>query len=202
MPNAIARPPFTIQRICELCLDSQQNYAEIGKFLRALERSLLVTSSGDSFISVHTDTDNADLASASFLRDATTPLFSPITFLHEDPRSRSPSPMSISGVHVSLEEDGSTSGDVIGLVDELDIPEPGHLADRPRSLTRITTEHDISRARTSGLDQSDAIPTSALADNQNNMMNALKTELFGFAKDEDKEVEDMVLENKGTVENQ
>ena len=41
--------PFTIQRICELCIRPQDHYKAVGKYLRAVEKTLLVTSTWDSF---------------------------------------------------------------------------------------------------------------------------------------------------------
>jgi hypothetical protein len=41
--------PFTIQRICELCIRPQEHYKAVGKYLRAVEKALLVTSTWDSF---------------------------------------------------------------------------------------------------------------------------------------------------------
>lgn len=72
----------------------------------------------------------------------TIPLFSPIPFLHDDARrsqSRSPppSPLILHGVDAS----GAvpTTPKVIGLVDELDDPSPGHMSEHPTPLTSVTT---------------------------------------------------------------
>lgn len=37
-------PPFTIQRMCELLLDPKKQYSRIDKFMRALEKNILVVS--------------------------------------------------------------------------------------------------------------------------------------------------------------
>lgn len=107
------------------------------------------------------------------LREATTPLFSPIPFLHEDARSRSRSrsppmsPLQLAGTGRSLSpgaddfrlggaaavavvdpvpldaiavEGGPIAdGPVIGLVDELDDPSPGHMSDHPTALSATTS---------------------------------------------------------------
>jgi serine/threonine-protein phosphatase 4 regulatory subunit 2 len=145
-------PPFTIQRLCELCVEPRKHYKAIGKYLRAVERTILVTSTRDMYTS---DVDPGDVEmGASFgdnesLRLAMTPVFSPIPFLHDDARrSRSPSPFELaatrrpSGTHDDLERpaiDLSATRHGIGLVDELDDPMPGHLADHPTPLTTVTS---------------------------------------------------------------
>ena len=78
-----------------------------------------------------------------------TPLFSPISFLHDDARrshSRSPppSPLNLNGIDhsggVSLNaETLSIETRELGLVDELDDPNPGHLSERPTALTSVTS---------------------------------------------------------------
>ncbi|KAJ2917201.1 hypothetical protein MD484_g3177, partial [Candolleomyces efflorescens] len=100
-------PPFTIQRLCELLLEPQKQYKSVGKYLRAVEKSILVTSTFDSFPQ-DASSSNAPsngrpavpstqpLVFTSRSRPST-PLFSPIPFLHEDARiarsrSRSISP--------------------------------------------------------------------------------------------------------------
>jgi len=75
----------------------------------------------------------------------TTPLFSPIPFLHDDARrskSRSPppSPLALS----TASSDGIVAADsleqkALGLVDELDDPSPGHMSDHPTALSSVTT---------------------------------------------------------------
>jgi serine/threonine-protein phosphatase 4 regulatory subunit 2 len=71
-----------------------------------------------------------------------TPLFSPISFLHDDARrsrSRSPppSPLNLNGTEHSGDP-LSIELRELGLVDELDDPNPGHLSDRPTALTSVT----------------------------------------------------------------
>ncbi|KAJ3523327.1 hypothetical protein NMY22_g11487 [Coprinellus aureogranulatus] len=88
-------PPFTIQRLCELLLDPKKHYNSVGKYLRAVEKSILVTSTHNSF--PIEPTPSSDLPSnpngnghttIAFVTRSTpsTPLFSPIAFLHEDAR--------------------------------------------------------------------------------------------------------------------
>ena len=158
-------PPFTIQRLCELAINPQKHYTNVGKYLRAVERSLLVTSSSDAFPPISADEAISDVASISMLsaagslREATTPLFSPIPFLHGDARSRSRSrsppmsPLDLAAKRqlsphsgdMSMSMDSSDpvvlegDGPALGLVDELDDPSPGHLSDHPPPLSSTTT---------------------------------------------------------------
>ena len=81
-------------------------------------------------------------------------MFSPIPFLHGDARrshSRSPppSPLALSalgagGSTTTSPHSGAEGADqkVIGLVDELDDPSPGHLSDHPQPLSATTTVAD------------------------------------------------------------
>ncbi|KAI0682052.1 PPP4R2-domain-containing protein, partial [Cytidiella melzeri] len=41
--------PFTIQRLCELCLHPQKEYKFLGKYFRAIKRTTLVMSTWDTF---------------------------------------------------------------------------------------------------------------------------------------------------------
>ncbi|GJE86907.1 PPP4R2-domain-containing protein [Phanerochaete sordida] len=149
-------PPFTIQRVCELCLYPKKHYRMIGKYLRAVEKTLLVTSTWDAFpvpadgasrmINSTTNFDSVLLTSAP-----PTPMFSPIPFLHDDARrskSRSPPPsplalpaLATGGTSMSAPNAGSEGAEppVLGLVDELDDPSPGHLSDHPQPLSSTTT---------------------------------------------------------------
>lgn len=78
----------------------------------------------------------------------TTPLFSPIPFLHNDARrsqSRSPppSPLALGGttplIGGNVEPLDALEPKALGLVDELDDPSPGHMSDHPTALTSVTT---------------------------------------------------------------
>ncbi|THU92175.1 hypothetical protein K435DRAFT_967780 [Dendrothele bispora CBS 962.96] len=147
-----SEPPFTIQRVCELCVSPRKHYKSVGKYLRAFEKSLLVTSTQDSFpLSSLTDkgTDAsiqnmAPMTSAS-QSTPTTPLFSPIPFLHEDARrskSRSPppSPLALSAAGpVSGGHPEALETKALGLVDELDDPSPGHMSEQPVAITSVTS---------------------------------------------------------------
>ncbi|TFK54946.1 PPP4R2-domain-containing protein [Heliocybe sulcata] len=159
-------PPFTIQRVCELCVRPKEHYNNIGKYLRAVEKSLLVTSTWDAFppptsgsqntfASISLPTNTSPLPSAP-----ATPMFSPIPFLHDDARrskSRSPPPSPLA--LTAMDKPGATANDdpavlgassseqkVLGLVDELDDPSPGHLSDHPTALSATT---DIPAERSS-----------------------------------------------------
>ncbi|KAJ2922223.1 hypothetical protein H1R20_g14859, partial [Candolleomyces eurysporus] len=149
--DAFDGPPFTIQRLCELLIEPQKHYKSVGKYLRAVEKSILVTST------------------------PSTPLFSPIAFLHEDARiarsrSRSISPTRLDAASVreatlpppspppdsepgtplllsaelpskpdeKVKQEGVGEASIgIGLVDELDDPSPGHMSEVPTPLTAI-----------------------------------------------------------------
>lgn len=133
--------PFTIQRVCELCVRPRQHYKYIGKYLRAVEKCLLVTSSWDTFPPL-SDIESTYSASGhpsistSAVSAPNTPMFSPIPFLHEDARrSRSSSPIPSPGPA----EDGADQPKVLGLVDELDDPSPGHLSDHIEPISATTT---------------------------------------------------------------
>ncbi|RPD80122.1 PPP4R2-domain-containing protein [Lentinus tigrinus ALCF2SS1-7] len=143
--------PFTIQRLCELCVYPRQHYKYIGKYLRAVEKSLLVTSTYDAFPPL-SETESTYSAvghpsiSTSAVSAPNTPLFSPIPFLHEDARrskSRSPPPSplvlpaTVTGGITAAEEAADVKA--LGLVDELDDPSPGHLSDHIEPISATTT---------------------------------------------------------------
>ncbi|KAH9043316.1 PPP4R2-domain-containing protein [Lactarius pseudohatsudake] len=145
--------PFTIQRLADLCARPRENYTALGKYCRALEKSLFVTSTWNSFPPLPSqpkDTMGIAATRAGLLSSIpSTPLFSPISFLHDDARrsrSRSPppSPLNLNGTEHSggapLDTDPlSIEPRELGLVDELDDPNPGHLSDRPTALTSVTS---------------------------------------------------------------
>ena len=146
-------PPFTIQRVCELLFQPEKMYKSLGKYLRALERALLVTSTSDQYLeNTFTDSSpsnpNANV-SDNTLRLATTPLFSPIPFLHPemDPITGQVAASSVNGAisapsPMMLDEDVPTPPSPrLGLVDELDDPSPegNHMSDHPKALSSTTT---------------------------------------------------------------
>lgn len=147
-------PPFTIQRLADLCARPRENYTALGKYCRALEKALYVTSTWDSFppLPLQPIDSMAFVAARVGLSSPSapsTPLFSPISFLHDDARrshSRSPppSPLNLNGTDhgggIPLDAEGlSMEPRELGLVDELDDPNPGHLSDRPTALTSVTS---------------------------------------------------------------
>jgi len=146
--------PFTIQRLADLCARPRENYTALGKYCRALEKSLYVTSTWNSFPPLPSQPNHTmgiAVTRAGLLPTSvpSTPLFSPISFLHDDARrshSRSPppSPLNLNGTEHSggahLDSDPlSIEPRELGLVDELDDPNPGHLSDRPTALTSVTS---------------------------------------------------------------
>ncbi|KAG6919926.1 hypothetical protein DXG01_013275 [Tephrocybe rancida] len=157
-------PPFTIQRVCELCIHPRQHYSSVGKYLRAVEKSLLVTSTWHSFpplSEVDKDPNGRSVFSLGSTRQSApaTPLFSPIPFLHDDARrskSRSPppSPLTLAASAIAAERMEPLEPRALGLVDELDDPSPGHMSDRPTALTSTTsTEGDTPRPFLGTLEQ-------------------------------------------------
>jgi len=149
-------PPFTIQRIAELCIRPTEHYKKLGKYLRAVEKSLLVTSTWDAFPLVSGGASTRPgigqiSITTSVLSTPSTPMFSPIPFLHEDARrssSRSPPPsplvlpaMEAGGTATALPHAGAEGAEqkALGLVDELDDPSPGHLSEHPQPLSATTT---------------------------------------------------------------
>ncbi|KAG8808056.1 CDP-diacylglycerol-inositol 3-phosphatidyltransferase, partial [Serendipita sp. 399] len=139
-------PPFTIKRICELVLVPRDHYRTVGKYLRGLEKTLLVTSSPKTFDISSEDSETSvytALGMDGVLKTVSTPIFTPITFLHDDARQRSRSPPdSPLRLHNSLavnDPHGEEELKGLGLVDELDTPEPGHMASEPKPLTATTS---------------------------------------------------------------
>ncbi|KAG7452641.1 PPP4R2-domain-containing protein [Guyanagaster necrorhizus] len=143
--------PFTIQRVCELCLNPVRHYKSVGKYLRAVEKSLLVTSTWDSFpkssgdeIDTKMPLNVVGVPSGSSSVPAT-PLFSPIPFLHSDARrskSRSPPPSPLAlGAAGSIRagQAEAPAPKALGLVDELDDPSPGHMSDHPTAISSVTS---------------------------------------------------------------
>ncbi|PPQ70278.1 hypothetical protein CVT24_000841 [Panaeolus cyanescens] len=143
-------PPFTIQRLCELCLNPKMHYKSVGKYLRAVDKSIFVTSTIDSFPPL-TQTELQSAGRSAIMLGSTlqsapsTPLFSPIPFLHDDARrskSRSPPPTPL-----MLNPNDDTEMKALGLVDELDDPSPGHMSDHPTALTSVTTLPEASTSK-------------------------------------------------------
>ncbi|KAF8959087.1 PPP4R2-domain-containing protein [Flammula alnicola] len=146
-------PPFTIQRLCELCIEPKKHYKSVGKYLRAVEKSILVTSTWDSFpplteSEIHSAGRSAIMLGSTLQSAPSTPLFSPIPFLHDDARrskSRSPPPTPLNlNSTVPLTEEPIKA---LGLVDELDDPSPGHMSDHPTPLSSVTTTTDSPHPR-------------------------------------------------------
>lgn len=114
----------------------------MGKYLRAVEKTLLVTSTWDSFpnpVSGEAKPNGAGPTisplSIGPLSAPTTPTFSPIPFLHSDARARS---KSRSPPRTSPNELNDVEP-AFGRVDELDDPRPGHLSDSPIPISSTTT---------------------------------------------------------------
>ncbi|KAI0093872.1 PPP4R2-domain-containing protein [Irpex rosettiformis] len=148
--------PFTIQRLCELSLHPRKQYKFLGKYLRAVERTTLVTSAWDAFPSSSKSSGKPSnisvvLGPLPSTSAPATPMFSPIPFLHEDARrsqSRSPPPSPLTlpaagpgNIASIMPPIGSANHDqkALGLVDELDDPSPGHLSDHPQPLSATTS---------------------------------------------------------------
>ncbi|KAF6764842.1 PPP4R2-domain-containing protein [Ephemerocybe angulata] len=166
-------PPFTIQRLCELLLDPKRHYKSVGKYLRAVEKSILVTSSHNSFPSEPSTSSNPSNGHSNANNMPTNPSStSTIAFATQDtkmfafkhkadsrvegqkyregtqpPTSPTPEPetpllmsaaLPLKGGKVKAEpvgEVGETGAVGLGMVDELDDPNPGHMSDGPTPLT-------------------------------------------------------------------
>ena len=124
------------------------HYKSLAKYLRAVEKSLLVTSTWDSFpLPIGGEAkDNCGVVASDSLGGTTTssapptPRFDPIPFLHDDARtsrSPSPAPLMLGAAHVPIVDEHEQKA--IGLVDELDDPSPGHLSDHPHAISATTT---------------------------------------------------------------
>ncbi|CED85348.1 Protein phosphatase 4 regulatory subunit 2 related protein [Phaffia rhodozyma] len=83
-------PPFTIQRLCEILVDPQSIHSNLGKHIRAIERTLLVTSTfqppspsnNNSISTFLTKTNPSNVPGHPISpRNSSAPLFSPIPFL-------------------------------------------------------------------------------------------------------------------------
>jgi serine/threonine-protein phosphatase 4 regulatory subunit 2 len=120
----------------------QEHYKAVGKYLRAVEKTLLVTSTWDSFpnpvsseVKANGNGPTTTPLSIGPLSAPTTPIFSPIPFLHSDARARSKSrspPLASPNGPNDVEP-------AFGRVDELDDPRPGHLSDGPTPISSTTT---------------------------------------------------------------
>jgi len=158
-----------------------------------MERTLLVTSTWDMFPPMQPSEEepavNPASASSRSLRDNSMPLFSPIPFLHQDARSRSPSPLAIPSSVQTTATSGLNTTPALGLVDELDSPGPGHLSDKPTPLSATTVPSSVppltERFIKGGVDPPETI----------------KVDMSSKAGEEDQEVEDMVLDkSQSTVQ--
>ncbi|KAG8811395.1 hypothetical protein FRC18_003535 [Serendipita sp. 400] len=197
LENFSDAPPFTIKRICELVLSPREHYRTVGKYLRGLEKTLLVTSSPKTFDISSEDSETSvytALGMDGVLKTVSTPIFTPITFLHDDARQRSRSPpLSPLRLHNSLtvSDPHAEEPKGLGLVDELDTPDPGHMASEPKPLT-VTTSSEPPTPKSEGT----ALPSlndrfvkaedSSEGDTQGE-------EVAQDVKGEDAEVESMVL---------
>jgi serine/threonine-protein phosphatase 4 regulatory subunit 2 len=140
-------------------VNRRQHYTSVGKYLRAVEKALLVTSAWDTFPAAPPAASPASPApfpaGSAFATPArsapTTPLFSPIPFLHEDARrsaSRSPPPLALAPAGAPLGDPPAPADSAgvepraLGLVDEMDDPGPGHMSERPTALSSVTTVPD------------------------------------------------------------
>lgn len=116
-----------------------------------MEKSLLVTSTWDAFPVTEESTNHTNShpppVGGAMLSTPSTPIFSPIPFLHSDARrsqSRSPPPSPLVLPDGSLTTNvppisDSAEPKVLGLVDELDDPNPEHLSNHLQPLSSTTT---------------------------------------------------------------
>ncbi|TDL24808.1 hypothetical protein BD410DRAFT_837726 [Rickenella mellea] len=221
---------FEEHRVCELALHPRVQYKSVGKYLRAVEKTFLVTSTHDAFpigsgggVEDSSDIPSSLASSTTTLQEATTPLFSPIPFLHDDARrsrsrsrSRSPplSPLDLAARHPSgpgtpqqqhsaitmnvdaagvlgVSEEGLGEGPVIGLVDELDDPRPGHMSDHPTALTSTTSTSVDEAVKLRGSLEDRFVKASGDSESD---INGSTSQEGKLKEEEDHEVEDMVLD--------
>ena len=79
-------PPFTIQRLAELLLNPTKHHSNLGKFLRAIEKILLVTTPWEppSYNPSTSAPPTQPSRDDTMPPGSTTPMFSPIPFLARD----------------------------------------------------------------------------------------------------------------------
>jgi serine/threonine-protein phosphatase 4 regulatory subunit 2 len=85
-----------------------------------------------------------------------------------------------------MNKDGTPVQKALGLVDELDDPRPGHLSERPTPLSAVTAGLSLDERFIKSSEMQPA-PDHEASMNQNNSTPSV-------TRDEDKEVEDMVLD--------
>ncbi|KDN47259.1 hypothetical protein RSAG8_03738, partial [Rhizoctonia solani AG-8 WAC10335] len=126
-------PPFTVQRLAELVVKPRGHYKNVGKYIRALERTLLVTSThkdypldtyaletqnGTQPVVGGTGSVSSRASTPGPLDVARSPLFTPIPFLHRPAPgsnrslSRSPPPTS---PRAPLPGDASGDANIAGI---------------------------------------------------------------------------------------
>jgi len=164
-------PPFTIQRICEL-LTRPGMYKSLGKFFRALDRTLLVTSTSDQYLADtfagQSSTSPVPGFSDGALKLSMTPLFSPIPFLHPelDPVTGQPvrngSSAAAPPSPMMLNDEVPPPSPRLGLVDELDDPsaDNNRMADHPRAISSTTNVRRVVDIDDVDMDEADLFGAS------------------------------------------
>lgn len=147
--------PFTVQRLAELLLDPTAMHTSLGKFLRALEKALLVNtpweapsytyippaSASNGFAYKSSSSDAGSDEDSMMPPGARTPMFSPIPFLRHD-EVEDNIPMDIDGGGRTLEDglmsplnlqsgDSGRFGDALGV--RSPTPEPDEVQGGPQS---------------------------------------------------------------------
>ncbi|KAJ7751990.1 PPP4R2-domain-containing protein [Mycena metata] len=130
-----SNPPFTIQRVCELCLHPRQNYTSVGKYLRAVEKALLVTSTHDSFPPLTESQKDTTIRTMTSIGGNPYPA-DPALLPDPIPPRRCPA---IQIAQPAAFPTHPLETRALGLVDELDDPAPGHMSQHPVALTAVTT---------------------------------------------------------------
>jgi serine/threonine-protein phosphatase 4 regulatory subunit 2 len=153
----------------------------------------------------------SELGMDGVLKIVSTPIFTPIAFLHDDARRRSQSrspPASPLRLHNSLAMGDAPADEPkgLGLVDELDTPAPGHMASKPNPLTATTSSEPPGPATSL-----DALPSLSerfvKAGDTDGKDGGYKDGASGMegvkgsedGKNEDAEVENMVLSQEEDV---
>ncbi|KTW30337.1 hypothetical protein T552_00810 [Pneumocystis carinii B80] len=78
--NFLTYPPHTVQRLAELLLSPKLHYKSLSKYLRAVEKTLMVTSTTADFKIHNTDSQNQRMNN----NDSSIPNLTPVPWIHSD----------------------------------------------------------------------------------------------------------------------
>ncbi|QSL64588.1 hypothetical protein MERGE_001889 [Pneumocystis wakefieldiae] len=78
LSNFLTHPPHTVQRLAELLLTPKLHYNSLSKYLRAVEKTLMVTSTTADFKIHNTDSQHHKVNH----NDTTVPNLTPVSWIH------------------------------------------------------------------------------------------------------------------------